>query len=348
MSKRLYKIIEIIGFLIIFLIGFKVFPYIKNIFLLLFKISLPFLISFVIAFSFEPLIARLELKKINRKVTIFVIVVLFIIFIYLFIKFIIPNFLIQLEKLLKMLPDYLNRIGEFIDAINKKLNRLSINFTIDYSKIENYLVGKIGENVSKISTFLQKIFSYTITIITAPILAIYFMIDYKKIEEKIKCFLMNKEKMHIYKMLSKIKESTRQYIKGVLLVMVIFILVSSFVFLLIGVDYAFLFGIIIGVTDIIPYLGPYLGGSIVVLLTFISNPHKALFVLLSIVILQFIESNFLVPKIQSKTMETSPIIVIFSVILFGELFGILGMIIAVPLEKIVEIIIRTYLEYKKI
>ena len=184
MSKRLYKIIEIIGFLIIFLIGFKVFPYIKNIFLLLFKISLPFLISFVIAFSFEPLIARLELKKINRKVTIFVIVVLFIIFIYLFIKFIIPNFLIQLEKLLKMLPDYLNRIGEFIDAINKKLNRLSINFTIDYSKIENYLVGKIGENVDKISTFLQKIFSYTITILTAPILAIYFMIDYKKLKKK--------------------------------------------------------------------------------------------------------------------------------------------------------------------
>ena len=113
------------------------------------------------------------------------------------------------------------------------------------------------------------------------------------------------------------------------------------------IDYAFLFGIIIGVTDIIPYIGPYIGGALVSVFVLVSRPEKLIFVIISIVILQFIESNFLVPKIQSKTLKTNPILVILSVTFFGEIMGIFGMLIAVPLEKIVEIIINSYTYNKK-
>ena len=132
-----------------------------------------------------------------------------------------------------------------------------------------------------------------------------------------------------------------------IIVIVLLTIASSVVFMFLKIDYPFLFGLIIGITDIIPYIGPYIGGGIVGIFVLVSRPDKLVFIIISIVILQFIESNFLVPKIQSKTLETNPILVMLSVTFFGEIMGIFGMLIAVPLEKIVEIIIFTYANNKK-
>ena len=144
-----------------------------------------------------------------------------------------------------------------------------------------------------------------------------------------------------------IKKSLRNYIKGVLIVMAILSIASSICFLILKIDYAFLFGIIIGVTDIIPYIGPYIGGAIVVIFTIVTNPSKVIILIIVIVVLQLLESNFLVPRIQSKTLETNPILVLLSIAFFGEILGIFGMIIAVPLVKIIEIIVKTFFVQKK-
>ncbi len=347
MPKRIYKIVEIIGMLIIAFVTFKVFPYIKEIFSFIFKIIIPFVVAFSIAFIFEPLIKKLEEKKINRKFTIIVISGVFIVIIFLVFKFLIPYIGKQLGILFKMLPDYIDNISNFIDYINDNFFKTFHNFEIDMTKVESFLTEKITGFISSTPFFLQKSFSYLLTILVTPILTIYFLNDFDKIENRIKIFLEKRNKNRIYNLLSKIKESIRQYVKGVIIIMIIFSIVSGFVFLFIGLDYAFLFGIVIGITDIIPYLGPYIGGAVVVFFAFVSNSANVFVVLLSIVILQFLESNFFVPKIQSKTMQTNPILVILSVTFFGELFGIFGMLIAVPLEKIVEIIIFSYLDYKK-
>lgn len=347
MSKRLYKIIEIIGVLIIFLIIYRLFPFVNIILKYIFKIIMPFLIAFSIAFIFEPFIVFLEKKKINRKIAIGFIVGLFILIIYLLIRFAIPLFIKQLGMLIEMLPDYLNRLEEIIQNITNKFQKLPGNLHIDYDKIESILNEKLSKTIETFTSTLQRSFSYIIQFLITPILAIYFLNDYQKIEQKIKDKLINNKKIVLYDTLSEIKIALRQYVKGVMLVMVILTLAASFCFLVVGIDYAFLFGVIIGITDIIPYIGPYIGGAIVVIFTIVSNPSKVIIILIIIIVLQFLEGNFLVPKVQSKTMKTHPIMVLLSVAIFGELLGIFGMIIAVPLEKIVEIIIKSFIAYKK-
>lgn len=135
--------------------------------------------------------------------------------------------------------------------------------------------------------------------------------------------------------------------KGVIVVMLILSLVSSLCFMILGIEYSLIFGLIIGITDIIPYIGSYIGGGIVVIFVLVSKPSLVISVLIVIVILQFLESNFLVPKVQSKTLNTHPLLVLLSVAIFGELFGIFGMIIAVPIEKVIEIIVKSIYCYKK-
>lgn len=99
----------------------------------------------------------------------------------------------------------------------------------------------------------------------------------------------------------------------------------------IGIPNAITIGILAGVLDLIPYFGPWFGGVVPVLLALISPaPIKAVWMILWIVVVQQLEANILAPKILSTEVGMHPVLVIFSVLFFGALFGVLGMIIGVP------------------
>lgn len=347
MSKRLYKILEIIGILVIIFITFNILKYANGIFTIIIKVLLPFIIAFSIAFILEPVILFFEKRKLSRKFSVAIISVLFIFLIFLLCKYAGPLIVRQVTKLIQMLPDYINQLEDLFNNITDKMESLHINFKIDFDKIENILNDKLTSFLGSIGSFLQESFSYLIQIIITPVLAVYFMLFYENIEEVVKEKLKEKEMTKTYNVFSQIKKSLRNYIKGVLIVMAILTIASSICLLIVKIEYAFLFGVIIGITDIIPYIGPYIGGGIVVIFTLVAHPTKVIIVLVIIVILQFLESNFLVPKVQSKTMETNPIFVLLSIAFFGEILGIFGMIIAVPLVKIIEIIIKTIFVQKK-
>lgn len=347
MSKKINRLLEIILTLIIIYVFLKVFPYIKELFSFFIKILIPFLVSFAFAFTFEPLIEKLEKYKIKRKISIILIVIFFCIIIYFTIRFLIPNLIKQLNIIIDSLPNYLSNLTNLINKVNHKFSTIIESYLIDYSHIEQFLTNKLTVIIDKFTILLQKSFSYLISIAITPVLMIYFLNDYKKIENFIKKFFLEHQLNNLYHVLSQIKEAVRNYLKGVFFVMIIFSISAGLTFLLIGLEQPFIFGLIIGITDIIPYIGPYIGGIIVVIFAIASKSVNPLLVILTIVILQFLESNFLVPKIQSKTMNTNPILVLLSVAFFGELFGLIGLILAVPLEKIVEISINNYLEIKK-
>ena len=347
MTKKIYKIIELIGILLIVFLSIKLFPYLKNIISLLVKILLPFLISYTLAFIIEPLILKLEDMKINRKIAVILILILFLIIIYACTKYLIPLFIKQIEELLKILPSYLDKLSLIFDKISRKYNIIFNEKIINVNKISDFLNTKITNFLSYFNVFVQKIFSYVILVIIIPVLTIYFMNDFKNIELVIKDFLVKRGKNEVYDVLSKSKKAIRQYFKGMMIVIILLTISSTIVFMFLRIDYAFLFGLIIGITDIIPYIGPYIGGVIVGVFVLVSRPEKLIYIIISILVLQLIESNFLVPKIQCKTLKTNPILVILSVTFFGEILGIFGMLIAVPLEKIIEIIVNSYLKNKK-
>ena len=347
MNKRFIKIIETICILILIYIGLKIFPYFENILKVIFHLLLPFLIGFGIAFLFEPLLEWLEKKKIKRKISIYLIIIFFSLLIYLIIKYAIPSFFYQINKLIDMIPSYLGNLENIIAKFSKKFERTPINFQIDYDKIGVFITNKLEEILAKSGTILQRSFSSLLDILITPIIAIYFMLDYDKIEKLIKDYLTNHNKKDLYIALIDIKRIVRQYFKGVVIVMGILSIVSSICFMIIGIEYSIIFGLIIGITDIIPYIGPYIGGGIVGIFTLVANPSKILIVILIIVILQIIEGNYLLPKIQSKTSNIHPIIALIAVAVFGEIFGVLGMIFAIPLAKIIEILTKTFYCHKK-
>ena len=98
--------------------------------------------------------------------------------------------------------------------------------------------------------------------------------------------------------------------------------------------------ILLGLTNIIPYFGPIIGAIPAVIIAYASSPSLAIYVVITIFAVQVIESNFLSPYIMGKNIKIHPIAIIFALLLGGELFGVLGMILAVPVLAILKVIFK--------
>ena len=114
--------------------------------------------------------------------------------------------------------------------------------------------------------------------------------------------------------------------------------VSTIGFFISGLKAPLLFGLFCGITDIIPYLGPYIGGIPAVVVGFSQSPITGIITLIAIVIVQFIEGNLLQPLIMSKQLKLHPVTIMLGLLIFGYFFGIVGMVVATPAIAAIKVI----------
>lgn len=340
MDKNLQRIIKIIGLLCIIYLVFLIFPNIKVGFNWIIKILLPFFIGFGGAYLLMPLVDKLTKCKVSYKASVIIVVTIFIVFLTLILMLVIPKTINQFNMLFENIPLYIENVSDFLNKLTKKLSFLPSEFLPTPENLHTFFMNlgiKVSNNYNKI---FENITYYGLVLLLSPILIVYFLFDFKKIKESIKTFLLNRGKEELFNTLVEINKNMRSYFNGVFVVMVFLSLLATILFSIVGIDLALLWGIIIGITNIIPYIGPYIGGAIVVAFTLATSFKKTLSVLIIIVVLQLVESNFISPNIHSKSVKTSPILVILFVSIFGEIMGIFGMIIAIPILSIFQILVN--------
>ena len=324
----LLKIVLLITILFLSLIlGKIIYPYIK----VLIGILIPFMISFTFSFLLWPCIKYLNKFKIPKKYAIVIVLGIFIISIVLFGIYLVPVIVKELTLFFTNLPILIEEVSKIINNIGviKKLG-------IDFKQIINDFIISKSDFFSNIFNLFQSIFSYVIPTITTPILIIYFTVYYENIEKFIK--KKGGDNYKIYMILKEIKHSMYDYFRSYFVITLTLSLLSGLLFWFLKIEYFMIWGLLIGITNIIPYIGPYIGGGIVGLFVLSTKPNLLVYVIIIIVCLQVLESMFLTPKIQGNIMEINPILVIFFVTLFGKFLGIFGMIIAVPVVRIIQII----------
>jgi predicted PurR-regulated permease PerM len=131
--------------------------------------------------------------------------------------------------------------------------------------------------------------------------------------------------------MNKINTSLRGYVQGVLIDCVVVFTLTSIAYAIIGLKAPLLFGLIFGITNVIPYVGPYIGGSAAAIVGFTQGTATGVVIIIVLVIMQFIDGNFFQPYIMNKTMKLHPVTIIISLLIFGSLFGIIGMVLAAPI-----------------
>ena len=292
----------------------------------LIKSLFPIFFAISISFINEPLIRKLE-KKLKRKFSVIIIYVVEVVLIGLIILLIIPSLVEQLKKFFVELP-------VAYDTVMSKLNYIDLNLDLK-STINSYS----NEILGALSNVITLLFDVGI----AYVGGFFLSFDYLKFKERIKEFLRkkNKEKMITY--IKSFSPFVYKYTYCLLIDMIILWIITGVSFLLAGLEYPFMFATIIAISDLIPYIGPIVGGAPAVIVALTISSKFATFILIIIILAQFVENNITKPYIMKNAIELHPLEGLFGFSIGGTLFGFIGAI----LSPIIIIAIRIFIKLKK-
>jgi predicted PurR-regulated permease PerM len=299
----------------------------------------PLFLGILIAWLLDPLVSYLSKKGMRRGIASVLAYLLFLMIIYLIISTMVPMITEQINDFVGTLPNIINTVKDWIDNLFSNLNNNSTyNFTATkleiFASIED--IGRsITENLPDFFVGVVKgLFSTVGTVSIALIIGFYMLFDFNNISKKFIEILPKKYRDDGSELLTEINTSLRGYVQGVLIDAFVVFLTTSIAFWIIGLKAPLLFGLICGITNIIPYVGPYLGGAPAALVGFTQSTATGIIIIVALCIIQFIDGNIFNPFIMKKAMKLHPVTIIIGLLIFGSLFGILGMILATPLIAI--------------
>ncbi len=309
-------------------------PYILAL-LILYRIRgvlLPFVLAFVITYLLFPLVKLFTKQKIPHILAIFlaygcVATILAVIGIFLF-----PVIIQQLIRLGDSIPYFTEELTQFIETAHDSIERLqlpeSVRIAID-KRLEAFEEG-FTVAIGNVIEGLFGLFTHVISFFLAPIFAFYLLKDIERFKRAVVNAVPERIRTDAIHFFQDVDNALGGYIRGQIIVCMITGTISGLTMALLGVPFAALIGVFVAITDIVPFVGPIVGTIPAVTIALLQSPQLAIYVLASFILIQQIEANIFAPRIVSFRVGLHPLVVIFSLFVARELFGIPGMLIAVP------------------
>ncbi len=318
----LFKILIVIG------VGFLIF-YLRSVLGILF-------LSIFLTMIISPFADKMKEKRgFPRWLSILIVYLLIISIVSLAIGMLIPTLAKELILFSNKIPDMASGI------INNLSPYLQSTITSSLSELASKLSSQSTSIVSKFGGILGG-FGQAIIVF---VISFYMSIEERGIEKIIKSVTPKKHIEKTVQLLRKIQDKVGGWVRGELILILIIGILSYIGLIILGVNYALLLAIIAGLTELIPYIGPWIGAVPAVLIGFTQSPGKAIMVGVLYIIIQQLENALIVPKVMNKSVGLHPIIVIVVIIIGMNWFGILGALIAVPVTAMIQIIASEYLEF---
>lgn len=327
-------------------------------------IIMPFILGIIISYilyiptrSLEKLLKKpKKLQFINKRARTISVVIVYII--ALLILALVINYVVPI--VCASVVDFVNHFQEYYNIISDKINNLPQDSVLKSEFVVNAVsqIGKVNItdyiNIDKITEYAQGaisiasgVFSFFVSIIVSA----YILIERREIIgflKKISNALFEKNTCkNIAKYFNRTNEIFLKFLASQLLDAIVVGILTSIAMSILGVKYAVLLGIMIGLFNMIPYFGAIIAVVIATIITFITGGFsQAVWMIIITTILQQIDANIINPKIVGDSLKISPLLVIFAVTVGGAYFKILGMFLAVPVVAVLKLLIADFIELK--
>jgi predicted PurR-regulated permease PerM len=307
-------------------------------------ILIPFILAFFLAYALNPLVEFLQKKGARRDWAILTIYGVVFILGMLILEILIPRLIRDLTTLIQNLPTLLMDCQSIQTKLNRILN--SWNLPINPQTLTNDLTQRSAAIFKNF--FLQlgrstlEAFSQSLLYILIPLIAYYISRDYPRLKQNILKWVLQHLGNHWTRTFLKIDSVFKYYIRSQFLDILIVGILFAIGLSLLGFEAAILLGFIVGVFNIIPYFGPIIGAIPLIIFALLKSPWLVLYVVILFLVINQVEAIFLAPRIISYNLNLNPVTVIYLIMLGGAVFGLAGMIFAVPLGAITGIIIRSF------
>lgn len=304
----------------------------------------PIFIGFLVAWLFEPLVKKLQAKKVPRLLGCILSYLLILGVIFLIAYMFIPSLVTQIKDFVAAAPEIFKELTKFVTNIIEKFDTNHLINIKDVKKeitsiISNFGMGLVSNLPEYALSIGKSIINGGLNFVLGLMIGFYLLFDFDKVNENIDKMLPKTWKENFRELTKRINTSLRSYVQGVLLVMFLVFLTQSIGLTLAGMEAPLLFALFCAVTDIIPYFGPYIGGIPAVIVGFTISPITGICVLISILVVQLLENNFYQPLIMGHTMQLHPVTIMLGLLIFEHFFGILGMVIATPVIACIKVLL---------
>lgn len=301
--------------------------------------------SIVLSYLLNPLVNLIEKKGMKRIYSILLIYLFSLTLIILAIISIVPKLSSEFENLVKLLPSYFNRIYDYFNKVFLKYSKHIDKLPPEFQAIKGIFLEKLMDIQALLLNFLKNItnsvigmFSKVVSFLIVPIITFYFLKDKDYFKKKITLLIPKKQRNDVLQIGREVDKVLGRFIRGQLLVCTFVGISTTIVLLIIGVDFAIIIGLIAGIADIIPYFGPIIGIFPAIIFALLKSPMKALWVIISFIIIQQLESNVIAPKIVGESVGVHPVVIMLALLIGGSYFGVIGMIFAIPVTIVFKIV----------
>ncbi|PID68278.1 MAG: AI-2E family transporter [Flavobacteriia bacterium] len=309
-------------------------------------------ISLVIALIFRPLILFMT-KKMKVSKTIAVVTSIFILFLIIsgFISLFIPLIIKESENLsLLNSEEFRQRYDYMITQVNNFL------LTYDINIIERLQEFNFGDYLKVIPNFMNSLIgafgNLIIGFLSVLFISFFFMSDSKLFNNTFKALIPDDIEPKVLRSTEKIKNLLSRYFLGLIAQISILFIIYLVVLSIVGIENAFVIAVIAALFNLIPYVGPLIGGIFIIIFTLTNDVSlnfttqilpKAIWVLVGYIGAQLIDNFFSQPYIFSKSTKSHPLEIFLVILASGYLFGILGMVLAVPTYTALKVILKEFL-----
>jgi predicted PurR-regulated permease PerM len=295
-------------------------------------------LSILFALVLDPFVTFFEKKRVNRLYTTIAIFALIITLIYFIYSIYVPHFLTQLDSLTESLRK--ESLHQRILNMEKEIRRYFpfVPRGEVVQKAESYIGSFILDSFEKTSTILSSVFSVMAIVVIVPFITFYLLRDSRFILKGMLNLIPNKYFEMSYWVTKKVSEQLGKFVRAWIFDAAFVGTICGIGFYFLGVENSFSLGIIAGFGHLIPYLGPFIGGTAAIIISLIQLGNFSLLpsIVLLILGVYTIDNGFFQPYVFSKSLNIHPIVIILLIVAGSQIGGILGMLLAVPVATVIK------------
>ena len=301
------------------------------------KIISPLFIGLIIAWLLDPIVTYLNKKGLKRIFGSLICYVVMFLLITLILGSLIPVLYDQINDFVTLtLPSMFettkNLINDFFNNFKniEGFDVMSMKNEV-FKKLEVYTTSLTSSLPAILVNIVKNLFSFIGVLAVGLVIGFFILLNMDETVKNIYMLFPVKYRTEAKNLFTALNRPLKRFVNGALLDCSLIFIVNAIGFSIIGLKAPLLFALFCGITNVIPYVGPYIGGAPAVIVGLTQNTTTGIVVLIFIAIVQCLEGNLLQPIIMSKTTKLSPIVIILGLLVFGHFFGIWGMVLSTPI-----------------
>ncbi len=303
--------------------------------------------AFIIGTALNPLSNRLQRWGLPPILSVVLIYAALSAILIGFALLITPLIFDQVSAIIDTIPSYYRHFrAMLVQSPNLLLQQFSWRLPPELSMTTMPVTAETSENMSSITHSMASVallFKSLFITIATLMLSLYWTLEGKRVIRSLLLLISSHQRENTRELVNEMHCKVGAYVRGQAILCVVIGLMALVAYVVLGVPYALVLALFAGLMEAVPYLGPILGALPAILIAASADPAKAIWVIVATIIIQQIENAFLVPRIMSKSVGVNPFIALLAIFTFGSLLGVLGVLLAIPIAAILQLLLDHFL-----